>query len=83
MGRLADFYLLVLVIAGMVMLNVEPWAMDGTGNRLVGFVVLLSLTGWYASLGGAHKALKTGVRVVAVGLSTVLIAALGFSLAAG
>jgi hypothetical protein len=83
MGRLTDIYLLLLVIAGMVMLNIEPWAMDGTGNRLVGFVVLLALTGWYASLGGAHKNLKFGVRIAAVGISTVLIGALGFSLATG
>jgi hypothetical protein len=82
-GRLADLYLLLLVIAGIWMLNSEPYALDGAGNRMVGFVVLLAATGWYATLGGAHRMVKILVRIVSVGGATAIIATMAISLAAG
>jgi hypothetical protein len=81
--RIADIYLLLLVIAGIWMLSLEPYALDGAGNRMVGFVVLLAAAGWYASLGGAHQRVKIVVRVASLGGATAIIAALALSLAAG
>jgi hypothetical protein len=82
MARLADFYLLALVIAGVWMLSVEPYMLDGAGNRMVGFVVLLAAAGWYATLGGAHRLVKIGVRVVSVVGATAIIATMAVSFAA-
>jgi hypothetical protein len=82
-GRLADLYLLALVVAGVWMLSVEPYMLDGAGNRMVGFVVLLAAAGWYATLGGAHRMVKIAVRLVSLVGATALIATMAVSLAAG
>jgi hypothetical protein len=83
MGRLTDLYLLLLVIAGIWMLSAEPYALDGNGNHIVGFVVLFALAGWYATLGGGHRRVKIVVRAVSAAGASVLIAALAVSLAGG